>query len=88
MIEQFWVRNLYKTRKRAKKRLLNFGLTEEIIDWSCIILAVTQTNFKYRKVASSRSVDYSILETFGQRSQHKRIKFTLHNHSENAWMCY
>ena len=38
-----------------------------------------------RKVASSRPVYYSILETFAQRSQYIRIKFPLH--SENALNC-
>ena len=38
---------------------------------------------RYCKVASSRSVYYSILEFFGQRSQYIRIKFPLHKPSEN-----
>ena len=42
----------------------------------------------YFKVTSSRPVDYSILETFGQRSQYISIKFPLHKHSESAWVCY
>ena len=33
----------------------------------------------YRKVASSRPVYYSILNSFGQRSQYISIKFPLHN---------
>jgi hypothetical protein len=31
---------------------------------------------------------YSILNSFGQRSQCIRIKFTLYKQSENPWMCY
>ena len=42
------------------------------------ILSTINTN--YRKVASSRPVYYSILETFGQRSQYIGIKFPLHKH--------
>ena len=42
----------------------------------------------YRKVASSRLVYYSILESFGQRSQYISIKFPLHKESENPWTCY
>ena len=33
-------------------------------------------------------VYYSILETLGQRSQCIIIKFLLHKHSENTWVCY
>ena len=42
---------------------------------------------KYRKVASSRPVYYSILELLGQRSQYIRVKFALHKPSENPWVC-
>ena len=42
----------------------------------------------YHKVASSRPVYYSILNSFGQRSQYISIKFPLHKQSENPWMCY
>ena len=38
---------------------------------------------KYRKVASSRPVYYSILKPFGQRSHYISIKFPLHKQSEN-----
>ena len=41
----------------------------------------------YRKVASSRPVYYSILNSFGQRSQYISIKFPLHKQSENPKMC-
>ena len=37
----------------------------------------------YRKVASSRPVNYSILELFGQRSQYISIKIPPHKQSEN-----
>ena len=37
----------------------------------------------YRKVASSRPVYYSILNSFGQRLQYIRIKFPLHKQSKN-----
>ena len=40
----------------------------------------------YRKVASSRPVYYSILNSLGQRSQKISIKFPLHKQSENAWV--
>ena len=44
------------------------------------------TNYKilnrYPKVASSRPVYYSILDSFGQRSQYISIKFRLHKHCE------
>ena len=43
---------------------------------------------KYRKVASSRPVYYSILELFGQRSQYISIKFPLYKPSENLKICY
>ena len=42
----------------------------------------------YCKVVSSRPVYYSILETFGQRSQYISIKFPLHKQSENPWVCW
>ena len=42
----------------------------------------------YHKVASSRPVYYSILDSLGQRSQYIIIKFPLHKQSENPWMCY
>ena len=42
----------------------------------------------YRKVASSRPVYYSILNSFGQRSQYVNIKLPLHKQSENPSMCY
>ena len=45
-------------------------------------------NCTYRKVASSRLVYYSILNSLGQRSQYISIKFCLHKQSENAWVCY
>ena len=38
----------------------------------------------YRKVASSRPVYYSILNSFGQRSQYISTKFPLHKLSENS----
>ena len=37
----------------------------------------------YHKVAGSRPVYYSILNSFGQRSQYISIKFPLHKQSEN-----
>ena len=40
-------------------------------------------NLTYRKVASSRPVYYSILNSFGQWSQYISIKFPLHKQSEN-----
>ena len=44
---------------------------------------------EYRKVASSRLVYYSILNSFAQRSQYISIKFPLHKQSENPWVvCY
>ena len=43
---------------------------------------------KYHKIASSRPVYYSILKSFGQRSQYISIKFLLHKQSENPIMCY
>ena len=54
--------------------------------------AANRTNliiwFRYRKVASSRLVYYSILELFGQRSQYISLKFLLHKPSENLVICY
>ena len=44
-------------------------------------------NTKDRKVASSRPVYYSILNSLGQRSQYISIKFPLHKSSENPKMC-
>ena len=44
---------------------------------------------RYRKVASSRPVYYSILNSFGQRSQYISIKYPLHKPSENPCIeCY
>ena len=57
-------------------RMYCYGVEMSI--WHCI----------YRKVASSRLVYYSILNSFGQRSQYISIKFPLHKQSENPWMCY
>ena len=48
----------------------------------------TYLKIRYRKVASSRPVYYSILELFGQRSQYIGMKFPLHKASENLKMCY
>ena len=42
----------------------------------------------YRKVASSRPVYYSILDSLGQRSQYTSMKFPLHKQSGNPKMCY
>ena len=42
----------------------------------------------YRKVARSRPVYYSILNSLRQRSQYISIKFPLHKQSENTWVCY
>ena len=48
----------------------------------------TSHSNKYHKVASSRPFYYSILESFGQRSEYISIKFPLHKESENPWTCY
>ena len=40
LVEQFQLPNLYKTRKSTKNWSSNFGLIEEIMDLSCILLAV------------------------------------------------
>ena len=45
-------------------------------------------SFQCHKVVSSRLVYYSILNSFGKRSQYISIKFALHKQSENPWMCY
>ena len=45
-------------------------------------------NEDYRKVASSRLVFYSILDSLGKRSQYISIKFRLHKQSQNPWMCH
>ena len=42
----------------------------------------------YLKVASSRPVYYSILNSLGIRSQYISIKFPLHKDAENAYVCY
>jgi hypothetical protein len=39
----------------------------------------------YRRVASSRPVYYSILNSLGQRSQYVSLKFPLHKQSENGF---
>ena len=44
--------------------------------------------FTSHKVASSRPAYYSILNSFGQRSQYISIKFPLHKPSENLKTCY
>ena len=46
-------------------------------------LTLVLANVRYRKVASSRPVYYSILN-----SQYISIKFPLHKQSENPKMCY
>ena len=43
---------------------------------------------KHHKVASSRPVYYSILNSLGQRSQYISIKFHLYKQYENPKMCY
>ena len=43
---------------------------------------------KYRKVASSRPVYYSILDPFVKRSQYINIQNPLHKQSEKANVCY
>ena len=47
-------------------------------------VALPKRHITYHKVASSRPVYYSILESFGQRSQYISIKFPLHKHSEKC----
>ena len=42
----------------------------------------------YHKVASIRSVYYSILDLLGQRSQYIRVKFPFNKLSENLKMCH
>ena len=42
----------------------------------------------YSKVAISKPVYSSILNSLGQRSQYISIKFPLHKESENAGVCY
>ena len=46
-------------------------------------VVIVLSKFIYRKVASSRPVYYSILDSLDQRSQYISIKFPLHKHSEN-----
>ena len=48
----------------------------------------SKDHFKFHKVPSSRPVYYSILNSFGKRSQYIRIKIPLHKQSEYPWMCY
>ena len=53
------------------------------------ITTITYNSLRtYRKVASSRQVYYSILDSYGQRSQYISINFPLHKQSENPWVCY
>ena len=49
---------------------------------------LNRVELAYRKVTSSRPIYYSILNSFGQRSQYISIKFPLHKQSENPKMCY
>ena len=49
--------------------------------YSSFIVCLLKHDSIYRKIVSSRPVYYSILETFGQRSQYKRIEFPLYKHS-------
>ena len=42
----------------------------------------------YRKIASSRPVYYSILNSIGQRSQYIIIKYPLHKQSKTPWVCF
>ena len=49
--KHFHVRNLYKTRKSTKNLWSNFGLIEEIMDLSRILLALsTQTMLTFNAV--------------------------------------
>ena len=54
-----------------------------------LVILVMQVNLLITiKFVSSSPVYYSILNSFGQRSQYISIKFPLHKQSENPLMCY
>ena len=48
-----------------------------------VLCVPKEENIKYRKVATSRPVYYSILNSFGRRSQYISINFPLHKQFEN-----
>ena len=50
------------------------------LSWKKSVRIFAISRHMYRKVASSRLVYYSIMNSFGQRSQHINIKFTLHKY--------
>ena len=57
----------------------------------CVILDQVwrfSLTFEYCKVASSRPVYYSILNSFGQRSQYISIEIPIQKQSNYPWMCY
>ena len=69
--------------------LIRFCLVQGYIRYVCFYTpGKAMEEMAYRKIASSRPVYYSILNSFGQRSRYISIKFRLHKQSENPKMCY
>ena len=74
-------------RNQILKMDFMLNLPIPLLKWKCIRGPWRPFSMS-RKVASSRPVYYSILESLGQRLQYISIKFLLHKQSENPKMCY
>ena len=85
-----WGASAIETDRVVWKLSLECNFVQAASDSLYTRLITFLQNFKtytLYKVASSRLANYSILKTFDQKSQYTNIKFPLHNHSENAWVC-
>ena len=86
--KDFWVKGI-ELRFRSKGFYLifkirsYFSLKGAALQNLCVMRCLFLPWTIYRKVASSRPVYYSILNSFGQRSQYISIKFPFHKQSEN-----
>ena len=74
------------TQQQQQNQVQNIQDSQSIQVSAFSLFAVTKIYYKilnrYPKVASSRPVYYSILDSFGQRSQYISIKFRLHKQCE------
>ena len=81
--------NLYgKDKSEASKIDMLIDTAADIQNAIVKIIFSPECVRAYRKVTSNTPVYYSILNSFGQRSQYISIKFPLHKQCENPKMCY
>ena len=84
---QFFTDNVQTQSEQDRQRILSgrpsYVVATRELDTDQDFFVRVGHETTYRKVASSRPVYYSILNSFGQRSQYISIKFPLHKQSEN-----